>query len=129
MLRAARERGWLLHLASISTIIPWCFAYDKVNYARFLSYYYATISRLPIDLPEVRQQFMQGGFIVQFDSQNPFGRIPVDQSIEETVNKDTQTTGGTEGFSLKGAAVERYYPTSEYRSMYLSQSEKWRDAE
>ncbi|KAJ8384829.1 hypothetical protein AAFF_G00198160 [Aldrovandia affinis] len=66
------------------------------------------MSRLPIDHPEVHQQFMQGGFSVQLGSQNPFGRIPVDQTIEETVNRDTQTAGGTKGFSLKWAAVERY---------------------
>ena len=82
LLRAAREEDWQLRLA----MIPWCFVYDKVNYARFVSYYYATISRLPIDHPEVHQQFMQGGFSVQLGSQNPFGRITVDQTIEETVN-------------------------------------------
>ena len=86
-------------------MIPWGFAYDKVNYARFMSYYYAIVSRLPIDPPEVNQQVMQGGFSVQFGSQNPFGRIPVDQTIEETVNRDTQTAGGTDGFSMKRAAV------------------------
>ena len=91
LLRAAREGDRGLHLASIRAMIPWCFAYDKVNYASFLSYYYATISRLPIDYPEVHQQFMKGGFSVQLGSQNPFGRIPVDQTIEETANRDTQT--------------------------------------
>jgi len=119
LLRASREGDWLLHLASIRAMIPWCFAYDKLNYARFLPYYYATMSRLPIDHPEVHQQFMQGGFSVQLGGQNPFGRIPVDQTIEETVNRDTQTAGGTKGFSLKRAAVERYCLTSEYRSKYL----------
>ena len=64
---------------------------------------------------------MQGGFSVHIGSQNPFGRIPVDQTIEETVNRDTQTAGGTQGFSLNRAAVERYYLTSVYRSMYLRQ--------
>ncbi|KAJ8413153.1 hypothetical protein AAFF_G00091490 [Aldrovandia affinis] len=64
---------------------------------------------------------MQGSFSVQLGSQNPFSRIPVDQTIEETVNRDTQTAGGTKGFSLKRAAVERYYLTSEYRSNYLKQ--------
>ncbi len=54
--RAAREGDWLLHLASIRAMIPWCFAYEKVNYARFLSYYYATMSRLSTDHPEVHQQ-------------------------------------------------------------------------
>ena len=67
---------------------------------------------------------MQGGFSVQLGSQNPFARITVDQTIEETVNRDTQTAGGARGFSLNRAAVERYYITSEYRSMYLWQLRK-----
>ncbi len=49
---------------------PWfhCmwYAYDKVNYERFLSYNYATMSRLPNDHQDVHQQFVLGGFIVQF---------------------------------------------------------------
>ena len=48
-LRVAREGYWLLHLASIRAMITCCSVCDKVNYARFLSYYYATMSRLPID--------------------------------------------------------------------------------
>ncbi|KAK5859272.1 hypothetical protein PBY51_003352 [Eleginops maclovinus] len=121
LLRASREGDWMLHLASIRQMIPWCFAYDKVNYARFLPYYYASMTRLAVDQPEVHAHFMQGGFSVQIGSRNPFGRIPVDQTIEETVNKDTQTPGGTKGFSLKPAAVTKYYMTSEYRSAYLRQ--------
>lgn len=102
-------------------MLLWCFAYDKVNYARFLTYYYATMSRLPIEHPEVHEYFMHGGFSVQIGSKNPFRHIPVDQTIEETINKGTQTLGGTKGFNLKGGAVARYYLTSEYRSMYLRQ--------
>lgn len=37
------------------------------------------------------------------------------------VNKDTQTAGGTKGFSLKSGALSKYYLTAEYRSMYLRQ--------
>jgi len=33
--RASREGNWDLHLASIRGIIPWCFAYDHCNYARY----------------------------------------------------------------------------------------------
>ena len=53
LLRAAREGDWLLHLASIRAMITWCSVYDKVNYVRFLSYYYAIMPRIPIDHPEV----------------------------------------------------------------------------
>lgn len=120
LIRASREGDWKLHLASIREMIPWCFAYDKLNYARYLPYYYAQMSRLAIDHPDVHEQFMQGqGFSVQLASSSPFARIPVDQAIEVTNNKDTQTPGGTKGFSLKPGAVSRYYLTSEYRSSYL----------
>ncbi len=121
LIRASREGNWMLHPAAIRQMIPWCFAYDKVNYALFLTYYYTMMSRLPIGHPEVHEHFMQGGFSVQNGRQNLFGQIPVDQTIEETVNKDTQTPGGTKGFSLKSGAVARYYLTSEYRSRYLRQ--------
>ena len=121
LIRASREGNWMLHLAAIRNIIPWCFAYDKINYARFLTYYYATMSRLATDHPDVYAYFMQGGFSVQVGAYNTFGRIPVDQAMEETANKDTQTPGGTKGFSLKVETVARYYLTSEYRSKYLSQ--------
>ena len=46
-----------------------------------------------------------GGISVQLSNDNTFGRIPVYQTLEETVNKDTQTPGGTKGLSLKPGAV------------------------
>ena len=66
-------------------------------------------------------QLENGGFSVQSGRQNPFGKIPVDQTIDETVNKDTQTPGGTKGFSLKPAALSRYYLTAEHRTSWLKQ--------
>lgn len=100
MIRSSREGNWLLHLYAIRAVLPWCFAYDRINYSRYLSVYYAEMSSLSIDHPDVHDQLDNGGFSVQIGRQNPFGRIPVDQIIEETVNKDTQTAGGTKGFSL-----------------------------
>ena len=51
------------------------------------------MSQLHIEHPEVHAHFMNGGFAVQIGEQNPFGRIPVDQTIKKTVNKDTQIPG------------------------------------
>ena len=45
----------------------------------------------------------------------------MDQTTEITVNKDTQTPGGTTQFSLKAGAIKRYYITAEHRSAFLSQ--------
>lgn len=65
------------------------------------------------------EYLLNGGFSVQIGSENPFGRIPVDQAVEETVNKDTQTPGGTKGFSLKQSTLARYDLTSEFRISFL----------
>ena len=102
-------------------MIPWCFAYDNVNYARYLPAYLSEMTHLEETHPEAHEFLKSGGFSVQFGDQNPFGRVPVDQICDETVNKDTQTAGGTKGFSLKAGAVSKYYIVSEFRSIFLKQ--------
>ena len=95
LLRAARESNWDLHLSVIRALIPWCFAYDKVNYAGYPSPNLAQMTNLPEKYPEVYKAFKTGQFSVQLSSNNPFGRLPVDQTTKVTVNKYTQTPGGT----------------------------------
>ena len=73
---------------------PMVFAYDQVNYARYLPYYLAQMSQLPSTHPDVHAEFMAGKFSVQLGPVNPFGCIPVDQTIEEMVNKDTRWNKG-----------------------------------
>ena len=38
-IRASREKDWTLHLISNSNLMPWCFAYNRSNYARYLPWY------------------------------------------------------------------------------------------
>ena len=40
----------------------------------------------------------------------------MDQTIEETVDKDTQTPGGTKGFSTNKKAVAKHYLTADFRA-------------
>ena len=87
----------MLHLASIRALIPWYYAYNRINYTSYLPYYYANMSQLSTTHPDVYEKFMHGCLSVQLGDSNPFGRIPVDQTIEETVNNDTQTPGELRG--------------------------------
>ena len=119
LIRTSREGDWMLHLAMINAVIPRMFAYDRLNYAKYLPVYYNQMLNLPMEHPEVYEHLKNGGMSVQLGAANTFGRIPVDQAIEETANKDTQTAGGTKGFSLNPGAVSKYYLTAEYRSICL----------
>ncbi|KAL8587495.1 hypothetical protein ACOMHN_000901 [Nucella lapillus] len=92
----------------------------ELNYARYLPAYYAQMTNLAASQPEIYKAFKDGNFSVQLTESNPFGRIPVDQTTEVTVNRDTQTVGGTTKFSLKPGAVSKYYLTAEYRSAFLT---------
>lgn len=107
--RTSKEGNWLLHLNSIREMIPWCFACDKLNYARYLPVheYYAQMSRPRIDHPEVYEHFMNGEFSVQMASNNPFGRIPVDQTIEELLMKIHKLQGGPRVSALNMEASQK----------------------
>ncbi len=74
LLRASREGNWSLHLNATRSMLPWCFAYDKVNYARYLSPYFAEMTNLPEKKPDVYEAFKAGQFSVQLSSNNTFGR-------------------------------------------------------
>ena len=118
LISPSREGNWQLHLFAIRKMIPWCFAYDRLNYARYLPAYYAQMTNLPTEHPKTHLQFENGDFSVQLAPDNPLGRITVDQTTEVTLNKDTQTTGGTTKFSQKTGAVNRFYLTAEYRNVF-----------
>ena len=79
------------------------------------------MTNLQTDHPQKYEHFANGSFSVQLAADNPFGYIPVDQTIEVTLNKDTQTVGGTTKLSQKRGAVKRFYLTTEYRSGFLNQ--------
>ena len=76
---------------------------------------------LQTDHPQVYQHFANGVLSVQLADDNPFGRMPVDQATEVTVNKETQTVGGTTKYSQKSGAVKRYYLTAEHSSAFFGQ--------
>ena len=78
------------------------------------------MTNLSASHPEIYQAFRDGNFSVQLIYSKPFGRIPVDQTTEVTVNRDTQTVGGTTKFSLKSGAVSKYYLMAEHRSAFLT---------
>ena len=75
LIRASREGNWLLHLHAIRAMIPWCFAHDKVNYARYLPVYLAEMINLQTDHPDVQQGLMAGHFSVQLSEGSTFGRF------------------------------------------------------
>ena len=66
-------------------------------------------------------------FSTQIGNDNPFGCIPVDQTIEETINKgtQTQTPGGTKKFSTKKVPCQGIVIQPITEHLTLDNSDTW----
>lgn len=112
---ACRAGLWDLLLECIREIIPYAFAYDNINYARYLSVMLGDMFALEADFPEIYAQFLCGNFTAQI-TDGVFSRVETDKVIEMTLNKDTKTPGGTTGFSTSLGAVHRWELNATYRA-------------
>ena len=118
-IRATREGTWPLHLECIREMLPWYFAYDHVNYARYLPVYLIHMIQLPETHPEAQLMLQNGEFGVQRTTEHGFAQLPIDQTIEQTLNRSTKTKGGIVGFSLKKNAVQRWLLTAHSRALFV----------
>ena len=98
-------------------MLPWFFAYDRVNYCCFLTVYLAEMCNLPSKHPEAHEALNSGEFVVQ-QRANSFSQTVVDQTIEQTVNRSTNSKGGIIGYSLNSGAVRRWLVTAHERAQY-----------
>ena len=123
--RSSRTGDWLLHLSCMRQMLPWFFAYDRINYSRYLSLYWSEMKALPTSHPTVHEKFIEGEFCVQ-RSEMQFSQVPVDLTIEQTINRDSKTSGGIIGFSRKPGAVQRWIISAHYRAE-MQKNWKWPD--
>ena len=116
LLCATRAGLWDLFLETIRDIIPYTFAYDNINYSRYLTVMLGDLTAIESEFPNVYQEFKHGNFTAQLEADHPFARMKPDKIIECTINKDTKTPGGTTGFSTKSPAVMRWTLNAAYRA-------------
>ena len=111
-----RSGNWELLLECIRHIIPYTFAYDNINYARYLTAFLGDMLQLPSEFPGVYKELMNGNFAAQLTDGNKFSRVETDKVIEMTLNKVTKTPGGCTGFSTNINAVKRWEINAAYRA-------------
>lgn len=123
-IRATRDSDWSLHLATVRRMLPWYFAYDRQNYARYLSAYWVEMINLPKTHPHCYEEVTaKGNWTVQRKDANRFSSIACDQAIEQTCNRDSKTKGGITGITLNRGAVQRWILSHPERSAITRQCE------
>ena len=66
------------------------------------------IHTVPDTHPSVAEHLATGDFVVQQQNQYSFSQTLMDQTIEQTMNRDSKTTGGQIGFSNNANAVHQW---------------------
>ena len=115
-IRASRSGNWFLHLAAVRHMLPRMVAYDRVNYTHSLALYWCEMVALESSCPGLHNLFAEGKNCVQRSSASAFSQVPVDQAIEQTVNRHTKTKGGIIGFSQKPGAVQKWMMNAHQRA-------------
>ncbi|XP_028415026.1 uncharacterized protein LOC114538109 [Dendronephthya gigantea] len=106
-IRATRTSDWMLHLSTIRAMLPWYFAYDRINYARYMSTYWLEMICLDDTHPGASAE-LSSKWTVQRQQNYGFSAIACDQAIEQTCNRDSKTKGGIVGLTQNRAAINRW---------------------
>jgi hypothetical protein len=101
-----RSGNFELYKASLTKLMPWFFALDHHNYARWLSVHIRDMNLLHITHPPMHKEFSDGKFVV-YKSKAPFSSIAIDQAHEQN-NALVKGDGGAVGLTENAAALRRW---------------------
>ena len=104
--KSIRSGNLHLYILTLMKIVPWMFALDHHNYARWLPVYINEMSQLQQNHPRVYAEFLKGKFSVQ-KSNRKFSRIAADQNHEQ-MNAKIKEVGGAIGLTENETALQRW---------------------
>ena len=106
LVHAIRNANFSQYQESLMSLIPWMFALDQVNYARWLAVHIGDMSALHITHPAIHAQFCLGSFVAH-KSNRVFSSIALDQAHEQ-VNALVKGEGGAVGLTENPSALRRW---------------------
>ena len=102
--RAHREQDFPLYVETLKALVPWFFALDHHNYARWLPVHIRDMESLP---PAIQHQFEVNGNWVVPKTAKRFSTIPIDQAHEQN-NALVKGEGGAVGLTENPIAFRKW---------------------
>ena len=106
LVRAFREANFTLYCQALYTLIPFSFANNNINYARWLPVHLRDMLSLEHKHPGVFHEFQSGKFVV-FKTIRTFSAIAIDQAHEQA-NAVIKGEGGAIGVTDDPSAPRRW---------------------
>ena len=105
-IKSLRTGNFDLYISMLHKMLPWFFATNHPNYARWLSVHLRDMCALEETVPEVAAAFKKGLFTVS-KTRRSFSAIPIDQAHEQN-NAVVKGEGGAVGLTENPNALRRW---------------------
>jgi len=92
LVASLRSADFEMYKQSLANLVGWFFAFDQVNYARWLPVHIRDLVNLDIKHPQLAQKFYAGCFVAR-KTHRPFSAIGIDQNHEQ-INATLKGNGG-----------------------------------
>ena len=103
--RAERDGIWDLHLSSVTQMLPYFFAFDRINYSQWISVYLVDMRLLPQTASAVHKELVKGNHPVKRTSNSKFDQVWTDMGIEQTINRESKTKAESLALAKKRAQL------------------------
>ena len=105
-IRSIRQANFDLYIDTLSNMVPWFFALNHTNYARWIPVHLRDMCALQHKAPNISSQFETGMFTV-YKTQRRFSAIAIDQAHEQN-NAMVKGDGGAVGLTENASALRRW---------------------
>ena len=117
-IRAHCEANFLLYVESLRSLVPWFFALDHHNYARWVPVHICDMDSLP---PSILDEFQACGHWVQ-KTHNHFLAKPIDQAHEHN-NALVKGSGGAVGLTKNPSSFRKWILAGPEQAQLLTEFE------
>ncbi|XP_048577134.1 uncharacterized protein LOC5514185 [Nematostella vectensis] len=119
VVRAQRQRNFVLYVEALEELVPLFFVLDHVNYARWTPIHIRDMKSLPQSITE---KFQDEGQFVLSRTGYDFSAMPFDQAHEQE-NKIVKSAGGAVGLTENPTAFRRWMLSGPETTRLLQQFE------
>ena len=105
-IRSLRESDFELYKETLSSLIPYFFGLDHVNYSRWLPIHLRDMVSLESKHSSINREFAKGNFTIR-KSTTVFSNMAIDQAHEQT-NAVVKDDGGAIGLTEDSVALRRW---------------------
>ena len=119
-IRSHREGNFQLYVESVKKLVPFFFAFDHQNYARWLPVHIRDMENVP---ESIMKEFSQNGHWVVHKTKKRFSAMPLDQAHEQN-NEKVKGLGGAIGLTENPIAFRKWMVSGPEQARLMSEYEE-----